>query len=188
MTSCARLGSIREFAQTTDPTWDDVNITIWTTLEIDIALFCCNMPSISALVAHLRRKRQESKLAKRTPGSLLPSNGYPRSNDLGMSRQNVFPSSVRTVIERTKTDVEMELELVNGERARTQAGNHWSWKSHVIPSYKLSWRTFGGQSQSTTALNISRADNASRTDVESGQEESGVARSENTTTSQETSR
>lgn len=84
ITSAVRIRSIYLFNNSSDPTWDNVDISIvslplfllffscisfhipyhrpridlflqWTAFEISVAIICCNMPSIAGLIAHYRR-------------------------------------------------------------------------------------------------------------------------------------
>jgi hypothetical protein len=55
ITSAVRMRSIYLFGISGDPTWDNVDLTIWTAFEIAVAVVCCNLPSIAGLVTHYRR-------------------------------------------------------------------------------------------------------------------------------------
>jgi hypothetical protein len=44
-----RLNSLKSFGLTSDPTWDNVNVTFWTTLETTSAIVCACMPALRAL-------------------------------------------------------------------------------------------------------------------------------------------
>ena len=46
-----RLNSLKSFGLTSDPTWDNVNVTFWTTLETTFAIVCACMPALRALGA-----------------------------------------------------------------------------------------------------------------------------------------
>lgn len=47
-----RLNSLKTFGLTSDPTWDNVDTTFWSTMETTSAIFCACMPSIRALLMH----------------------------------------------------------------------------------------------------------------------------------------
>jgi hypothetical protein len=49
------MRSIYLFGTSGDPTWDNVDLTIWTAFEIAVAVICCNLPSIAGLLTHYRR-------------------------------------------------------------------------------------------------------------------------------------
>jgi hypothetical protein len=53
--SAIRIRSIYLFGISGDPTWDNVDLTIWTAFEVAVAVICCNLPSIAGLVTHYRR-------------------------------------------------------------------------------------------------------------------------------------
>jgi hypothetical protein len=53
--SAIRMRSIYLFGTSGDPTWDNVDLTIWTAFEIAMAVVCCNLPSIAGLITHYRR-------------------------------------------------------------------------------------------------------------------------------------
>jgi hypothetical protein len=46
VTSMVRLYTIRTFGLTADPTWDNIPITFWTTLETTTAMLCTCLPTI----------------------------------------------------------------------------------------------------------------------------------------------
>ena len=48
ITSMVRLWSIKSFGLTADPTWDNIPITFWTTLETTTAVLCSCLPMIRA--------------------------------------------------------------------------------------------------------------------------------------------
>lgn len=50
--SMIRLNSVKGFGLTADPTWDNVPITIWSTLETSIALICTCLPTLRAGLLH----------------------------------------------------------------------------------------------------------------------------------------
>ena len=54
--SCVRLRYIWIFDNPADPTWDNMGVMIWTTIEVDVAICCSNLPAISALFSHYRKK------------------------------------------------------------------------------------------------------------------------------------
>lgn len=43
-----RLSTIKGFGLTADPTWDNIPVTFWTTMEITTAVLCTCLPSIRA--------------------------------------------------------------------------------------------------------------------------------------------
>jgi hypothetical protein len=48
-----RLYTLKTFGLTADPTWDNVPITFWTTLETTTAVVCTCLPTIRAGLLHL---------------------------------------------------------------------------------------------------------------------------------------
>ncbi|EPQ63779.1 hypothetical protein BGT96224_3922, partial [Blumeria graminis f. sp. tritici 96224] len=54
--SAVRTQFIYYFGISSDPSWDNVDITIWTSMEISAGLVCCNMPACARLIAHLHRE------------------------------------------------------------------------------------------------------------------------------------
>ncbi|KAN0115222.1 hypothetical protein V8E51_004766 [Hyaloscypha variabilis] len=52
ITSVVRLHFIVCFANSSDPTWDDVDAAIWSTLEFSVATICACLPAIRALFSH----------------------------------------------------------------------------------------------------------------------------------------
>ena len=56
ITSIVRLYSLRTFGLTADPTWDNVNTTIWSSLEICTAMVCASLPAMRAAYSRILRK------------------------------------------------------------------------------------------------------------------------------------
>jgi hypothetical protein len=48
ITSIIRLYTLKSFGLTADPTWDNIPVTLWTTLETTTAVVCTCLPSIRA--------------------------------------------------------------------------------------------------------------------------------------------
>jgi len=48
ITSMIRLYTLKSFGLTADPTWDNIPVTFWTTLETTTAVVCTCLPSIRA--------------------------------------------------------------------------------------------------------------------------------------------
>ncbi|KAI0998903.1 hypothetical protein K3495_g9293 [Podosphaera aphanis] len=69
ITSAIRTKAIKYLGASGDPSWDNIDITIWTSMEISVGLICCNMPAIASIITHIRRKVFSSSRS----GSVTPS-------------------------------------------------------------------------------------------------------------------
>lgn len=73
-----RLGSLRTFGITADPTWDNVPTTFWSTLETTTAIFCACMPAIRAGLVRLFPKVMGNATTNPPGGSFIPGTAYAR--------------------------------------------------------------------------------------------------------------
>ncbi|CAG8949283.1 hypothetical protein HYFRA_00004908 [Hymenoscyphus fraxineus] len=48
--SCLRLKSLVKFTYSDNPTWDNFDVGLWSTIEINVGIFCACMPSLRLLV------------------------------------------------------------------------------------------------------------------------------------------
>lgn len=53
MVSIIRLQSLVHFGSTRNPTWDQINIIIWSNIEINVAMICICMPTMRVVLARL---------------------------------------------------------------------------------------------------------------------------------------
>ena len=51
--SIIRLQSLFQFANSTNPTWDNLAVTIWSTVEINVGIICVCMPSLRVLLVRI---------------------------------------------------------------------------------------------------------------------------------------
>ncbi|CZT11694.1 uncharacterized protein RCO7_08696 [Rhynchosporium graminicola] len=51
--SMIRLQSLLVFGKTVDPSWDYVAVTIWTVLELAVAIICSCLPALRTLIIHI---------------------------------------------------------------------------------------------------------------------------------------
>lgn len=51
-----RLRSLVSFATSTNPTWDQWDVTFWSTVEINVGIICACMPTFRVLLAHVLPK------------------------------------------------------------------------------------------------------------------------------------
>ncbi|EJP63183.1 CFEM domain-containing protein [Beauveria bassiana ARSEF 2860] len=51
--SCLRLASVRNYASTSNPTWDQWDIMWWSTVEIQVGLICTCLPSMRLILIRL---------------------------------------------------------------------------------------------------------------------------------------
>jgi hypothetical protein len=89
--SMIRLYTLKYFGLTADPTWDNIPVTLWTTLETTTAVVCTCLPSIRAgllrafLLVHIHPRPQSSSaktqedLTKLRRNSRCPSPGLQKS-------------------------------------------------------------------------------------------------------------
>ena len=105
-----RLAQLRHYAQTTNPTMDDVGPDVWTMLELNVGVFCVCMPSARKFVA------------RRFPAlfsTVEPSNKYTPNSHSGSSKRSAgkrplsslggITKSVDTRVERFGEDDQVEL-------------------------------------------------------------------------------
>lgn len=71
LVSILRLQSLLHFAKTSNPTWDNLAVSQWSTVEINVGIICTCMPSIRVLLLRLFPKLL---------GTTQNSNGYYVSN------------------------------------------------------------------------------------------------------------
>lgn len=69
--SALRLQSIITFADSTNPTWDNWDITNWSTIEMNVGVICANLPTVRLLLVRLFPVLGTS--AGRTPQPVDPS-------------------------------------------------------------------------------------------------------------------
>lgn len=53
MVSILRLQSLLQFANSTNPTWDNLAVTTWSTVEINVGIICACMPSLRVLLVRI---------------------------------------------------------------------------------------------------------------------------------------
>ena len=51
--SIIRLQSLVQFANSKNPTWDNLPVTIWSTVEINVGIICACMPSLRVLLVRI---------------------------------------------------------------------------------------------------------------------------------------
>ncbi|KAK2627361.1 hypothetical protein QTJ16_003327 [Diplocarpon rosae] len=51
--SIIRLHSLVHFQNSRNPTWDNLSVSIWSTIEINVGLICACMPTLRLLLVHL---------------------------------------------------------------------------------------------------------------------------------------
>lgn len=51
--SIIRLKSIITFANSTNPTWDNLSLSIWSTIEINVGIFCACMPVLRLMLVRV---------------------------------------------------------------------------------------------------------------------------------------
>ncbi|KAH6719479.1 integral membrane protein [Leptodontidium sp. MPI-SDFR-AT-0119] len=67
--SIVRLQSLLIFGTSIDPTWDYVAVTIWTVLELAVAIVCSCLPALRQLIIHIYPKLVSSFRSSETTGS-----------------------------------------------------------------------------------------------------------------------
>ncbi|KAG4442030.1 hypothetical protein IFR05_002498 [Cadophora sp. M221] len=67
--SIVRLQSLLIFGTSIDPTWDYVAVTIWTVLELAVAIICSCLPALRTLIIHIYPKLASSFRSSNTTGS-----------------------------------------------------------------------------------------------------------------------
>lgn len=75
--SILRLQSLLHFAKSTNPTWDNVPVSQWSTVEINVGIICVCMPSIRLLLVRL--------FPKVFGTTMHSTHGYHRSNSHNQS-------------------------------------------------------------------------------------------------------
>lgn len=51
--SILRLQSLVQFANSMNPTWDNLAVTLWSTVEINVGIICVCMPSLRVLLVRI---------------------------------------------------------------------------------------------------------------------------------------
>jgi hypothetical protein len=85
--SIIRLQFLLTFANSANPTWDNLGVSIWSTVEINVGLMCACMPTLRLLLARIvpgmrsdagssrsQSKRYTRRLRKRQPGGISLQN------------------------------------------------------------------------------------------------------------------
>jgi hypothetical protein len=130
VTSAIRLHAINNFGDSPDPTWQNVDIAIWTCVELTVGIFCCNIPAISSLVKfYLRRRNLNSSFCRTMPTH--PTETLPRTFPPPSSNNSTRAlATVRSADEGTNDDVELR----DKERGYSSAGGVWCKTEVVIES------------------------------------------------------
>ncbi|PVH81289.1 hypothetical protein DL98DRAFT_559877 [Cadophora sp. DSE1049] len=71
--SIIRLQSLVTFAKSANPTWDNVPVSIWSTVEISVGMICACMPTIRILLVSLFPKIMGTTQLSRTPNKYYNS-------------------------------------------------------------------------------------------------------------------
>ncbi|KAJ6443813.1 AT DNA binding protein [Purpureocillium lavendulum] len=53
LVSILRLNSLKTFANTTNPTWDQWTLVLWSTVEINTGIICTSLPAVRLMLLHL---------------------------------------------------------------------------------------------------------------------------------------
>lgn len=78
--SMLRLQSIKYYANTTNPTWDQFDLVWYSTIEVSVGIICTCLPSMRLVLMHFAPKTfgQRSKRSVDEPLALCRSNSSPR--------------------------------------------------------------------------------------------------------------
>ncbi|KAK1997403.1 hypothetical protein LX36DRAFT_73664 [Colletotrichum falcatum] len=100
--SMVRLKFLVSFSNTFDPTWDNVETLVWSTLEINLAMICGSLPALRPLF--IRVQEAMGSLSNRTHnGSVAECGNQTSLSDIGQSRASskfhVLPDSPRKLEE-----------------------------------------------------------------------------------------
>lgn len=93
--SILRLNSLVLFARSPNPSWDLFDVSVWSTLEINIGIVCVCMPTLRVLLSHLFPKLLSLTT---TPKNQYSSGNRTRVTNGRISRRSVLsaPAAVKT--------------------------------------------------------------------------------------------
>jgi hypothetical protein len=84
--TCIRLRYFYFNATTADPSWENVGLVVWTALEIDVGIICCNMPAIGTFIQYLWNRNKTPPLSQ--PAANDPYNKAPFRSIHSMINEN----------------------------------------------------------------------------------------------------
>jgi len=117
----SRLRSINNFGTSADPTWDNVNIAIWTDLGLAVIILYCNIQSISSLINNHRRHKDIATDFSRT-----------------MAGNHVLIPSFHLHLQ-PRIRLELWPLWAMGIRRRLEVGVMWSWEIRMRCLAKGGW-------------------------------------------------
>jgi hypothetical protein len=112
--SCIRLQYILMFQRSTNPTWDYVDVLIWTALEVNVSIIVASLPAIRALLAKSIPKLVGSTA---TPTAQDRRTGRSAGRSTGVLSRTKLSSPFSTNGGATRIDDD-ELQLELGDRKR----------------------------------------------------------------------
>ncbi|KAH9222425.1 hypothetical protein DL95DRAFT_454437 [Leptodontidium sp. 2 PMI_412] len=125
--SIVRLQSLLIFGTSIDPTWDYVAVTIWTVLELAVAIVCSCLPALRQLIIHIYPKLVSSFRSSETTGSSsVNSRTILRANSRTESTTGMYLMN-DVHIECGKLDIKWEGDVQHIEDLGGSSGRRDSW-------------------------------------------------------------
>ncbi|KAF9879492.1 integral membrane protein [Colletotrichum karsti] len=90
VTSMVRLKFLIRFSTTFDVTWDNIDIVIWSLVEVFCAILCASLPALRPLMKSLSKKfsRKDTEAAPLRPGTI-----YYRKNNFRMISETMLSTT-----------------------------------------------------------------------------------------------
>jgi len=108
--SIIRLRSLIHFAASTNPTWDYLSVSMWSTIEINVGIVCACMPSLRILLVRVFPKLRGT--SNRSNNQYYAKNHSQRGGNISVIRATASsgpPDNNKITYERSYT-VQRELE------------------------------------------------------------------------------
>ncbi|OJJ50368.1 hypothetical protein ASPZODRAFT_149708 [Penicilliopsis zonata CBS 506.65] len=88
--SAIRLSSLVNFANSTNPTWDEWDAAVWSTIEINVGIICACMPTMRVILVRLFPRLMGS--TRSDPRHYYESGSRSRGRNRSTTRRSGFPS------------------------------------------------------------------------------------------------
>ncbi|SPQ25620.1 9a8cf3c1-f0de-4662-bd0b-64339b212d48 [Thermothielavioides terrestris] len=133
--SVIRLPYLHHLNQSTDPTWDVVNIAMWSIAELGSAITLTSVPAIRPLVGHYFPHLMGSLVGKST-GDHANSDRTPVFGGSSRSKKTTEFSATETMPAdntKAKQDWHQYIELDDQDDARTKRSADMESQEHILP-------------------------------------------------------
>lgn len=149
ITSAIRTKAIKYLGVSSDPSWDNIDITIWTSMEISVGLICCNMPANAGLITHIRRKIFSSRTGALTPSEpkISSNSSIKHSISRPWSRACILPNAAKRnkILPKISTRIYSDADLERGNSTRVKKtetrynsspdSEKWLAETHWLDAY-----------------------------------------------------